>query len=94
MIQASVHERTRCAVIRYRGDREAVLAAVARFSYRDPDAAASVPLHSSRALSRAYEEKLAGKVLCKALCALFLPIPLRTAREMCIRDRSWPSGTG
>ena len=85
VIQASVHERTRCAVIRYRGDREAVLAAVARFSYRDPDAAASVPLHSSRALSRAYEEKLAGKVLYKAFCALFLPIPLRIAR-VCLQS--------
>ena len=30
-------------------------------------------------------EKLAGKVLCKALCALFLPIPLRTAR-VCLQS--------
>ena len=85
VLQAVVHERTRCAVIRYRGDREAVLSAVARFSYRDPDATALAPTHSSRALSRSYEEKLVGKVLWKAACALFFPVPLRVAR-VCLRS--------
>ena len=75
--QAAVHERTGCAVIRYRGDREALLRAVSRFSYRG--AAGLAPSHSARALNRAYQEKLAGMVACKAARALFLPSPLRAA---------------
>ena len=36
--------------------------------------------HSSRALNREFEEKLAGKILYKAASTLFLPPPLRIAR--------------
>lgn len=78
--QAAVHERTGCAVIRYQGGRQAVLKAIARFSYDAPACAALAPLHSSRALNRAYQEKLVGKVLWKGACALFLPKPLCIAR--------------
>ena len=78
--QAAVHERTRCAVIRYQGSRAAVLAAIGRFSYQDPRVAALAPLHSSRMLNRQYQEKLVGKVLVKAACSLFLPSPLQIAR--------------
>lgn len=78
--QAAVHERTRCAVIRYQGGRAAVLAAIGRFSYQDPRVAALAPLHSSRMLNRQYQEKLVGKVLVKAACSLFLPSPLQIAR--------------
>ena len=75
--QAAVHERTGCAVIRYRGNREALLRAISRFSYRG--AAGLAPSHSARALNRAYQEKLAGMVACKAARALFLPSPIRAA---------------
>ncbi len=78
--QAAVHERTRCAVIRYQGGRAAVLEAIGRFSYQDPRVAALAPLHSSRMLNRQYQEKLVGKVLVKAACSLFLPSPLQIAR--------------
>lgn len=78
--QAAVHERTRCAVIRYQGDRATVLEAIGRFSYQDPRVAALAPLHSSRMLNRQYQEKLVGKVLVKAACSLFLPSPLQIAR--------------
>ena len=78
--QAAVHERTCCAVIRYTGSRAAVLEAVARFRYDAPQVLALAPLHSSRALNRQYQEKLVGKVLTKAACALFLPAPLQIAR--------------
>ena len=37
------------------------------------------PLHSSRALNRAYEEKLVGRVVYKAVRSLFFPAPLRIA---------------
>ena len=62
--QAVVHERTGCAVIRYQGDRKALLRAVSRFSYQR--AAGLAPTHSARALNRAYQEKLVGMVACKA----------------------------
>ncbi len=76
--QAAVHERTRCAVIVYRGSREALLAALAGFSY--PEGAGAPALsHSSRALNRAYEEKLMGMAAWKAVQALFFPAPLRAA---------------
>ena len=78
--QAAVHERTCCAVIRYTGSRAAVLEAVARFRYDAPQVLALAPLYSSRALNRQYQEKLVGKVLTKAACALFLPAPLQIAR--------------
>ena len=51
---ASVHERTRCAVIEYQGDRKDLLRILAGFSYQDHALAELVPVHSSRALNRAY----------------------------------------
>ena len=77
--RASVHERTRCAVIEYQGDRQDLLRALAGFSYQNHALAELVPLHSSRALNRAYEEKLVGMVAFKAVRSLFFPAPLRTA---------------
>lgn len=75
--QAAVHERTRCAVIRYTGPREGIVAALSRFRYADvPDGQI---VHSSRALNRQYEEKLVGMVLFKAVRSLFFPAPLRAA---------------
>ena len=77
--RAAVHERTRCAVIEYQGDRQDLLRALAGFSYQNHALAELVPLHSSRALNRAYEEKLVGMVAFKAVRSLFFPAPLRTA---------------
>ena len=74
---ASVHERTRCAVIEYQGDRKDLLRILAGFSYQDHALAELVPVHSSRALNRAYEEKLVGMVAFKAVRSLFFPAPLR-----------------
>ena len=65
-VEAAVHERTGCVILRYRGGREAVLAAVGGFCWTD---AADPPEHSTRALNRAFEEKLVGKVLpCPSGC--------------------------
>ena len=63
--RASVHERTRCAVIEYQGDRQDLLRALAGFSYQNHALAELVPLHSSRALNRAYEEKLVGRAFAR-----------------------------
>ena len=63
--RASVHERTRCAVIEDQGDRQDLLRALAGFSYQNHALAELVPLHSSRALNRAYEEKLVGRAFAR-----------------------------
>ncbi|MEM5781471.1 MAG: heavy metal translocating P-type ATPase, partial [Lawsonibacter sp.] len=77
--QAAVHERTRCAVIRYQGSRAGLLEGLGRFSYHAPAVAELMPLHSGRALSRAYQEKLVGMALFKTLRTVFFPSALNTA---------------
>lgn len=78
---AAVHERTGCAVIYYKeGERRSVISAISAFSYSSPAVMALAPEHSARELNRYYEEKLVGKVLYKAVSALFFPKPLRIAR--------------
>lgn len=73
VLNAAVHERTCCAVIRYIGDRENIIRAIAQFNYTAPSVTALTPTHSGRALNREYQEKLVGKVITKFACTLFLP---------------------
>ena len=80
--QVTVHERTGCVILYYDGARQTVLDEIRRFSWREAEQTTALPAHSSRALNRAFEEKLVGKVLCKAACTLFLPLPLRIARTL------------
>ncbi len=77
--QAAVHERTRCAVVRYQGDRESLLRGISSFSYTAPAVAELMPMHSGRALNRVYQEKLIGMAAFKALRTVFLPAPVRVA---------------
>ena len=78
--QVTVHERTCCIILHYDGMRQTVLDEIRRFSWRKAEQTTHLPAHSSRRLNREFEEKLVGKVLCKAACTLFLPSPLRIAR--------------
>lgn len=71
--QVAVHERTRCAVIRYRGSRGELLRAIRRFSFQ---AQPREKPHSSRELNRLYEEKLVSMVAGKVAGRLFLPRPI------------------
>ncbi len=82
VLNATVHERTCCAVIRYIGDRENVIRAISEFNYTAPSITALAPTHSGRALNREYQEKLVGKVMTKFACTLFLPTPLQIARTI------------
>lgn len=82
VLSATVHERTCCAVIRYIGDRENIIRAIAQFNYTAPSVTALTPTHSGRALNREYQEKLVGKVITKFACTLFLPAPLQIARTI------------
>lgn len=78
--QVTVHERTCCVILYYDCARQTVLDEIRRFSWQQAEQTITLPAHSSRALNREFEEKLVGKVLCKAACTLFLPSPLRIAR--------------
>lgn len=82
VLNVAVHERTCCAVIRYIGDRENIIRAIAQFNYTAPSVTALTPTHSGRALNREYQEKLVGKVITKFACTLFLPAPLQIARTI------------
>ena len=82
VLNAAVHERTCCAVIRYIGDRENIIRAIAQFNYTAPSVTALAPTHSGRALNREYQEKLVGKIITKFACTLFLPTPLQIARTI------------
>lgn len=82
VLNATVHERTCCAVIRYIGDRANVIRAISAFNYTAPSVTALAPTHSGRALNREYQEKLVGKVVTKFACTLFLPTPLQIARTV------------
>ena len=77
--RAIVHERTRCAIIEYEGDRQALLESLKGFSYQTQASGELSPVHSSRALNRTYEEKLVGKAVFKAVRSLFFPASLRAA---------------
>ena len=77
--QAAVHERTCCAIITYKGERRDVLSALRGFSYGDESVKGLAGIHSSRAINRAYQEKLVWMVSFKAFRTLFFPAPLRAA---------------
>ncbi len=80
VVRVTVHERTRCIVIWYQGDRSRILDAVRRFSWTEAEGSVTLPVHSGRELNREFQEKLVAKLAAKAVTTLFLPAPLRIAR--------------
>ena len=75
----AVFDRTQDAVIRYRENRAAVIRALAQFRFDRAEAMDLVPEHTSRALNREFEDKLAMTV-CRRICSkLFLPAPVTAA---------------
>ena len=75
--EVAVYDRTCDAVIHFHGAREAVVSALAAFSYET--SAALAPEHSSRELNREYQDELVFAVGRRMFNKLFLPLPLRTA---------------
>ena len=75
----AVYDRTQDAVIRYGGSRTAVVQALARFSFDRAEAMELVPEHTSRALNREFEDKLAMTVCRRVISKLFLPVPVTSA---------------
>lgn len=80
--KVTVHERTCCVILHYDGTRQAVLDEIRHFSWQEAEQTTALPAYNSRALNREFEERLVGKILCKAACTLFLPSPLRIARVL------------
>lgn len=73
---AKVYERTQDAVIRYTGDRGAIIEEIKRFSYEKTEVPAGLLENSGRALNAAYQEKLINKVLFGYARKWFLPYPV------------------
>ena len=63
----------------YGGKRENVISSLARFSFAEAEAMELVPEHTSRALNREFEDKLAVTVIRRCISKLFLPAPITTA---------------
>ena len=74
-----VFERTGDAVIRYSGKRDAVIRALASFSFDAAREKRLVPAHTPRELNREFEEKAVSLVLRRCLRGLFVPAPFRHA---------------
>ena len=74
-----VFDRTQDAIIRYREERDALIRALAVFSYAKAEERGLVPEHTPRALNREFEDKIALAVLRRIGSKLFLPVPLTTA---------------
>ncbi len=77
--EVRVYDRTQDAVVVYGGKREDIISALAQFSFAKADAMELVPEHTSRALNREFEDKLAVTVIRRCISKLFLPAPITTA---------------
>ena len=76
---AKVFDRTQDAVIVYESSRQAVIHALAAFSFAAAEANGRVPERTPRALNREFEDKLAMTVMRRVFSQLFLPTPVTTA---------------
>ena len=80
--EVKVYDRTQDAVVCFAAGRGGVVAALASFSFAKAEALDLVPEHTSRALNREFEDKLAMTVLRRAVSRLFLPVPITTALSL------------
>ena len=76
---AKVFDRTQDAVIVYESSRQAVIHALAAFSFAAAEDNGRVPERTPRALNREFEDKLAMTVMRRVFSQLFLPAPVTTA---------------
>ena len=74
-----VYDRTRDAVVVYDAERERMIRALARFSFEKAEKLDLAPEHTSRALNREFEDKLALTVMRRGASNLFLPAPVTSA---------------
>lgn len=74
-----VYDRTQDAVVMYDAERENIIRVLAAFSFAKAEGMELVPEHTSRALNREFEDKLAATVIRRCISKLFLPVPITTA---------------
>ena len=74
-----VYDRTQDAVVLYEAERGNIIRALAQFSFTKAEAMELVPEHTSRALNREFEDKLAIAIMRRCISRLFLPVPVTTA---------------
>ena len=74
-----VYDRTQDAVVLYEAERGNIIRALAQFSFAKAEAMELVPEHTSRALNREFEDKLAIAIMRRCISRLFLPVPVTTA---------------
>ena len=74
-----VFDRTCDAIVQYSGSREAVVQALAHFSFADEGAKALVPEHTSRQASRYYQNRLVNYIIRRYAKKFFLPHDIRLA---------------
>lgn len=74
-----VYDRTRDAVVVYDAERERMIRALARFSFEKAEKLDLAPEHTSRTLTREFEDKLALTVMRRCASNLFLPAPVTSA---------------
>ena len=77
--EVRVYDRTQDAVVLYEAERGNIIRALAQFSFAKAEAMELVPEHTSRALNREFEDKLAVAVMRRCISKLFLPAPITTA---------------
>ncbi len=74
-----VFDRTADAVVFYSCKRSAVIAALSAFSFEKAENAELVPVNTSRALNREFEDRLVFSVIRRFASKLFLPSVIRSA---------------
>ncbi len=74
-----VYDRTQDAVVLYGTGREDIIGALAAFSFSKAEGMGLVPEHTSRALNREYENKLATVVMRRCISKLIVPPPVSAA---------------
>ena len=78
-----VYERSRDAVICYKGDREAVIHNLQRFSFGGESVPEHVWQNSGRETNQKYWDKIVQKVALRIGSKLFLPMPVRNIAIVC-----------
>ena len=81
--EVTVHERTCGVIVLYHGDRTALCRALSGFTFVKAEKTRAPQIRSSRAMNRAYKEKLVFLVIRHCLRRLFFPDALRQAVTIC-----------
>ena len=86
----TVHERVCGVIIVFHGERAALYRKLAAFSYERAAGQTHILSRNSRAINRAYKEKLVFRVLRHYFKKLYLPLPMRQALNTCMAvPRIW-----